>query len=384
MHFFKLTVFREIAKLHINKPILFMLFAWPFIYAILLGSVYSSRIVMKMPAAICDMDNTSMSRLILRYLNATRSLDVSIRTESVEELHKLLIDGKIEAGIYIPKNFTSDIKRNKSVDIITFANGGNMVVGNIVLSEVKTIAGTISAGARIKYLRKTGSSGKQAYAEFSPVNTISYKLFNPGGNYVNFLMPGIWSAILQQILLVISALILVTEKENNTVSCVYNLSGKNVFTLITGKVIPYMFFFFIVFGVFDLIIFPVFSIHIKSSLLGTASLNLLFIYAVLGMGMLISAFTEEAIDSMKGVLLIGAPAFLLSGYIWPISYMPLIIQPLSSIIPLTHYLKALRALTEYGASMTQIMPSLIILLMLGSLFYLLAYLKTKYDVKKYA
>ena len=355
---------KEVRRLLASRPLLFLLVCWPVFYGLFLGAIYSARVVTKMPAAVCDDDNSYTSRLAVRYLGATRSLDLRFRARDAAELRGYILSGRAEAAIYIPRGFSSDIKRGKTGTITAFTNAGNLLIGNITLSAVKTVAGTIAAGARIKFLRKTGNSGAKALADYAPVKTEAFWLFNPGGNYLNYLVPGMWGMILQQLLLAFSSLLLTWEKDAGTLDASVKAAGGPA-ALIAGKALPYYLFFFGVFELFDLAIFPLFSVPLQGAHASLALLNALFIFAALGLGMFTSAVCRESMDAMKGVLLVGAPALLLSGYIWPISYMPAAVKPLAYAVPLTHYLTALRRVTQCGGPLSSALPQAGALLLTG-------------------
>ena len=361
---------REMNRLFKNRKLCILLFAWPFLFASFLASIYTEKVIRKMPIALCDEDNSSISRLAARYLNDTRSLDLSYRVSSPEEIKQLLLEGKIEGGIYIPRGFAADMKRNIQVPLIAYVNGGNMVIGNMIMADVKTIAGTISAGVRIKYLEKTGSSVSQAGGTFMPVGTENFRLFNPGGNYMRFLVPGLWGAILQQIFLTISALALASEKEKNTLKEALTAAGRPS-ALLAGKLLAYAALFFAVLDMFEFAMFPFFGIPVKSAG-GLVLANLLFSLSVTSAGLMISAIAPTETDSLKGVLIIGAPAFILSGYIWPLEYMPSWIAAFASIIPLMPYLKAMRPLAEYGCQLADIIVPLLSMTGMAAVYFCIA------------
>ena len=361
---------RELKRLLGNRKLCILLFAWPFLFAAFLASIYTEKVIRKMPIALCDEDNSSISRMAARYLNDTRSLDLSYRVNSPEEIKKLLLEGRIEGGIYIPRGFAADMKRNVQVPLIAYVNGGNMVIGNMIMADVKTIAGTISAGVRIKYLEKTGSSVSQAGGTFMPVGTENFRLFNPGGNYMRFLAPGLWGAILQQIFLTLSALALASEKEKNTLKEALSFVG-SPYSLLAGKLLAYTMLFFAVLEIFEFVMFPFFGIPVKSAG-GLVLSNLLFSLSVASAGLMISAIVPTETDSLKGVLIIGAPAFILSGYIWPLAYMPSWIAAFANIIPLTPYLKALRPLAEYGCQIPDIIIPLLCMAGMAAVYFCIA------------
>lgn len=370
------TAAKEVRLLLASRPLLFLLVCWPVFYGLFLGAIYSARIVTKMPAAVCDEDRSAMSRLAVRYLGATRSLDFRYVARDAAELRGFVLSGKAETAVYIPRDFSTDVKRGRTGTITAFTNAGNLLIGNIALSELKTVAGTMAAGARIKFLRKTGNSGAKALADYSPVKIESFRLFNPGGNYLNYLVPGMWGMILQQVLLAFASLLLTREKDSGTLGASLRAAGGPA-RLMAGKLLPYFLFFVVLLEVFQLAIFPLFSVPILGSGTALAVLNVLFIYAALGMGIFISSVCAESLDAMKGVLLVGAPALLLSGYIWPVSYMPAAVKPLAMMVPLTHYLTAMRRIAQCGGPAALALPQAGALLLTGTLCLGLTWLVLK-------
>jgi len=372
---------RESARIAARKFYVFMLLVWPVAYAFLSGYIYISKVLPDMPAAVCDRDNSSMSRTFTRYLDATRSLKVEYRVQNEYELKKLIQEQKIEAGVYIPKDFSKNIKLTKGSAVTAYVNGANLLIGNLTSSEIRTVAGTISAGARMEFLRKNGSSGPKSSAEFMPVAADNFKLFNPGINYVDYLMPGVWGTILQQLLLSFGALLIVCEKEEKSARGLFELSGGSPLKIVAGKFMPYTAVHLIIFALYDLVFFPYFDIPVRGGLWLLLLTDLLMIFSSLSMGLLISVFAKTGIDSMKGVLLTGAPGLILSGYIWPLAYIPLPIRIFSYTLPLTHYLRASVIIAGYGAGLDTVSPQLLYMLLIGSVCVALSCLKLRADIK---
>ncbi len=92
--------------------------------------------------------------------------------------------------------------------------------------------------------------------------------------------------------------------------------------------------------------------------------TIVFIFAVISLGFLISCALKDRNDAIKGTLLLAAPAFILSGYTWPIQYMPLFIKPVAYIIPLTEFLSGLRKIVFYGAGFKYVAAETTVLLLM--------------------
>jgi ABC-2 type transport system permease protein len=90
--------------------------------------------------------------------------------------------------------------------------------------------------------------------------------------------------------------------------------------------------------------------------------------------MSLAALTGNRIDALKGCLLIGAPAFLLSGYTWPLEQMPVLLRTISNFIPLTPYLEGFRKIFQQNMTIKYIFPFADNLVFLILLYFFITYL----------
>ena len=120
--------------------------------------------------------------------------------------------------------------------------------------------------------------------------------------------------------------------------------------------------------------FPAFQIPFDGNTSGAIILSVLFILSTILLGMLMPAVTGNRIDALKGCLLIGAPAFLLSGYTWPLEQMPVLMATIAKFIPLSAYLEGFRKIFQQNMQPEYIIPFAKILLTLFILYFLLTYI----------
>ena len=122
------------------------------------------------------------------------------------------------------------------------------------------------------------------------------------------------------------------------------------------------------------IFFPVFQIPFDGNTSGAIILSVLFIISTILLGMLMAAITGNRLDALKGCLLVGAPAFLLSGYTWPLEQMPTLMRTISSFIPLSAYLEGFRKIFQQNMRPEFIIPFAKILIILTILYFLITYI----------
>ena len=372
---------REVKRQTKSKGLLFILIAWPFLAALLLGGIFSHKVVTQMPIAVINKDGGQLSRTLIRFTKASRSFDTQYYLDSTEEIQDYIFRQKIVAALYIPKDFEVNVKTGKGETLTLFVDGANLVTANLSIAEMKTIVATIAAGAKLKILRKLGYSKDKALALISPVKMDVTKNFNPGMNYLNYMPPGTWMALLHQLILLFASLVIIREKERNSFEELWNLSKHNWTALIIGKLLPYFLLFFIYFEIFYRLLFPLFGIEFKGNYQLMLVVSSAFLYCTLSLGLFISVSVKRSIDAIKGVLLIGSPAFLISGYSWRLAYMPWITKVFSYMIPLTYFIQSYIIIYQQGGGLAETWHNLLILIVYGTICLLISIVLMKKDMR---
>ncbi len=359
-------IIEEFKLIFTNKNYIFLVCLWPFIDCLFLGGIYFYGYVRNMPIAVVDNDNTKLSRTISRYFDTSYAFDVFYETKSIDDLKDLLTENKISMGIVIPKNTQRNIKKSLPANIDFYIDGSNYLTANLSEIEGSNILGTINAGLKNVMMKKKGIQSSHAKAMMLPIINDTSKLFNPTYNYGYFLTPGLWISILGQLFLIFGALSIGRHLEQNR-----NTSA--VFCLVFGKLFVYTVISVIYFEILFRIFFPIFQIPFDGNTFGAIILSVLFILATILLGMLMSAVSGNRVDSLKGCLLIGSPAFLLSGYTWPLEQMPTLMRTISHFIPLTAYLEGFRKIFQQNMKVEYILPFSKILIFLIVLYFILTY-----------
>ena len=301
-----------------------------------------------------------------RYFDTSYAFDVFYETKSIDDLKDLLTENKISMGIVIPKHTQRNIKKSLPANIDFYIDGSNYLTANLSEIEGSNILGTINAGLKNVMMKKKGIQSSHAKAMMLPIINDTSKLFNPTYNYGYFLTPGLWISILGQLFLIFGALSIGRHLEQNR-----NTSA--VFCLVFGKLFVYTVISVIYFEILFRIFFPIFQIPFDGNTFGAIILSVLFILATILLGMLMSAVSGNRVDSLKGCLLIGSPAFLLSGYTWPLEQMPTLMRTISHFIPLTAYLEGFRKIFQQNMKVEYILPFSKILIFLIVLYFILTY-----------
>lgn len=364
-----------------RRKMVILLLAWPVSFALLLGAIFSSEVVSGLPFVVVDHDQSALSRTIIRYLDSTRSLSYRGQVESVHDIEALIHRDEIAFGLLIPRGLAGGIKRGRGIPLRAFVNGSNLMVANLSYSEIQTISGTISAGVMIRVLRKGGEEKDMALAHVLPVKSEIFRLFNPAYNYRLYLAPGLWLSVFHQLLILAGGMLLTRERKVDTASSLLQEEREGadgVMPELIGRLSPYIGVAALLHVVWYFLLLPLTGLPGGRSALAVEMLTLLFIFASLSLGLFIGAVARTRFQSLKVVILLTSPAFLISGYTWPLSAMPQPVQWFARCLPLTHYLSAFRKLYQEDAALFYVRWEMLALLIITGVALVSSWLLTRW------
>jgi ABC-2 type transport system permease protein len=203
------------------------------------------------------------------------------------------------------------------------------------------------------------------------VNIEERVFFNPGLSSRNFYLSGIFGLLISMITILLTAMSVVKERENTTIDQLI-VSPLRPEELVIGKTLPYM-----IVGLIYTIVVPlllIFWFHVPFS--GSFSLLLVisvaFLLTTTAIGLFISTISHSQQQAILSVVLFMLPALLFSGFAFPIESMPPVIQMLTYLNPMRHFLDLIRSLFLKGAGITLLWPKILLLLCIGILMFILS------------
>jgi ABC-2 type transport system permease protein len=182
-----------------------------------------------------------------------------------------------------------------------------------------------------------------------------HKRYNPEGLTNYNVVPGLMGVILTMTLVMMTAMAMTRERERGTLE---NLLATPVRPLevMIGKILPYV----LIGYVQVLIVFVAARLLFKVPMFGNfillSSAIVLFIIATLGVGFAFSTIARSQMQSMQMTMFFFLPNILLSGFMFPFRGMPQWAQWLGEALPLTHFLRIVRAVMLKGATTADILP----------------------------
>lgn len=329
--------------------------AMPIVMMLLFGYAVNTE-VDRIPTAVFDQSRSAESREYIDKFVASNYFDVKYYVTSEKEISELIDGGKAKAGIIIPAGYASDIRRNKSPQTQLIIDGTDPTTARTALNSGVLISEVYSRTFKENMLKKIGLS-----AASTPGVAINPKVwYNPNLESTRFTIPGLVGLILQNITLMLTAFALVREKERSTIEQLIVTPVKPA-ELILGKLVPYIIIGYVGFLFALSICIFWFGVDVTGSIGLLLLLGFLFVFCSLSIGMLISTFANNQMQAMMVMVLIILPSILLSGFMFPREAMPLPVQLLGYIIPLTYFLDIIRGIVLKGIGMSFLVNDVIAL-----------------------
>lgn len=371
---------REFKLFWQNKVLRLLFIGAPLLYGILLGYVYGKGKVTDLPIIVVDEDRSEMSSKAIQMFEDNEVLHIGALLYDQKNIAETTVEKEAACVVIIPKGFEKMVLTRKYPEIVTIVNASNILTANYASSAIQLCLGTFKVGVQLETLRKQGVPEKIISSQYEPFKTTFIKKYNRSSNYMYFLWPGVLAAVLQQVLLLGLALSFASEFELGTFK---NLVEKcpSLTKLICIKIIPYLLMSFglwILYWLFTLW----FRIPVYGNLFPLTVVAGIFIVATSFMGILVSILVPSQLKATEILMVVATPSFILSGFTWPLSQMPIWVQGVADVIPLTHFLKAFRVLIIEKGSFSQTYDSILNLMIIGFICGIGSYISLYYKRKK--
>jgi len=309
--------------------------------------------------AALDEDQTRESRFLLDSLFQNPYFNRVGTLSSRSEIDDWLKRGKARIVLVIPNDFTRRMARGQKAAVQALIDGADATAANVAVGYLDALAEKITLQMTVN-------------RPALPVKLEPRIWFNPDLQSAHFLIPGLMGMLLMLSAVIATSLSIVREKERETIEQI-NVSAVRPEELIIGKILPY----FLICLLTTLIVLGVgyfiFGVAIRGSLFLLAGAVLIFLFAALGMGLLISSATSSQQEAFQlAIITTLLPSVILSGLIFPIASMPRLIQGISLLVLPRYFVSAMRSVILKDASFSIIWPQLAAMIALGIIFNLLA------------
>jgi ABC-2 type transport system permease protein len=352
---------KEIRQALRDRRMRMIIFVSPLIQLFLFGYAVNTD-VREIRTVVCDRSNTSISRGLTDAFQASGYFRVVKRMHDPREAEPLIDRGKAQVILVIPEDFSRDLRKGRTADLQLIVEGTDSIVASNAVSYGRMI---IAAHLQ-KFAQPlpTINMVTQTSGRLPQVKPEVRVWFNPDLKSRNYFVPGVIALLLTMVSLILTSFSIVREWEIGTMEQLI-VTPLRPTELIVGKTLP----FFLV-GMIDLtLIFLVgtlwFQIPFQGNILLLAFSAVLYLINALSVGILISTISRTQQQSLMGVIFFFMPAMLLSGFVFPIYNIPLVLRWIAYINPLTYFLIIVRGIFLKGVGITILWPQLVFLAVTG-------------------
>lgn len=357
-------VTKEFYHIFRDKRTMFILFGMPIAQIMLFGFAITNEIN-NVNIAVFDKSKDSETKKIINKISASSYFKIEQEITNENQIESVFKKGKVKAVLVFETDFIKNLQKLKQakVQVITDATDPN--VANTITNYVNAIL--------INYTQETNKNNKASHQ----IQTQTQLYYNPELKSVFTFVPGVMTIILMLVSAMMTSISITREKELGTME-VLLVSPIKPFQVIIGKVFPYIFLSIINATIILLLGFFVFKMPVEGNLFLLALESILFIITALSLGILISTVSNSQqtamMLSLMGLML---PVIILSGFIFPISSMPLPLQFISNIIPAKWFIIIIKAILLKGATIDVIWKETLILIGMTAFFIALSIKKYK-------
>ena len=355
---------KEFYHIFRDKRSLFILFGMPIAQIMLFGFAITNEIN-NVDIAILDHSKDATTVEIINKISASKYFSINQFIERETDIEAIFKKGKVKAVLNFEKDFSKNLIKDQkaSIQIITDATDPNTAntISNYVNAILQQYQKTLNKDATILY-------------QIEPRTRMVY---NPELKSVYMFVPGVMTIILMLVSAMMTSISITREKELGTMEILL-VSPLKPIQVIIGKVFPYIFLSIINAIVIVLLSIFIFKMPVQGSFFLLAIESVLFIITALALGILISTIsaTQQTamMISLMGLML---PVILLSGFIFPISSMPLPLQVISNIIPAKWFIIIIKGIMLKGVGIQYIWKETLVLLAMTVIFIAISVKKYK-------
>ncbi len=348
----KPIVIKEFRQIRRDPTSLGMLLVLPAALIILVGYALNFD-VKHVPLVIFDQDKSAESRALLDKFKNSEFFDYRMDVDSYSDIEEGFLEGGARIAVVIPRGFGRDLLAGTDARVQILVDGADANSAGQAVGNASRLTTDYSNRRIIASALRMGREG------YVPIDLQPRIWYNPDLVSSLFLVPGLIGFILVLTAVVSTSMTVVREKERGTMEQIM-ISPMRPVQLIIGKTIPYMVISLLAASSILILGYFLFHIQVKGCLLLLYAAIFTIILGALGQGLLISTITDsQQVAFMLSVFTSLLPSFLLSGFVFPISDMPVVLQILSNIAINKFFLVVVRAVMLKGTGFEAVWPQFI-------------------------
>jgi ABC-2 type transport system permease protein len=340
-------VTKEFVQMRRDPATLRLMLVVPVMQLLIFG--YAIRTdVRHLPMVVFDQSHTQQSREFVQSLVATDNFVVRREVHSYAEAIEAVDAGLARSAVILPPDFARRLKRGSTSPVQVLVDASDPTASQSAIAAAQMV------GQRMNIALVAARTGVNLATRL-PVDVRVRPLYNPALANVMFVVPGLVGIILSNILIIITALAIVRERETGTLEQLI-VTPLARWEIMLGKIVPYVLVGYVQMTTVLLVGHFLFHVPVRGPLLALYATTFLFIVANLGLGLFISTLGRTQTQVTQTAFLFLLPNVLLAGFMFPREAMPFAARVFGWLLPLTFYLQLVRGIILKGNGLTQVWP----------------------------
>ena len=350
-----LNVFRRELRRMTSRRIYFAsCIVLPLFSLVFMATIFGHGQMENLPVGVVDADQTSLSRSIVRMVDATPELQVTKQYANETEARKAMQKKEIYGYLLISSGIKS---------LCYYYHNAMLSVGGELHSTFETLLKRVSVTPIVTEAVGLGESQTNITSFLIPVSEEEMVSYNPNRNYAIYLSQPFFFVFLQVLLLLVTTYALGSESKFGTSDEWLQMAKGNMGIAVTGKLLPYTFIFIAIGVLANVVFFHWMKMPLPCSLWVMNGITILFILATQALALLLYAIFPALSLIISVVSMIGSLGATLSGVTFPVNFMDTPVYWASFLFPIRHFVEVVQSLLYLEGSFSNYWTNLVILLL---------------------
>ena len=350
-----LNVFRRELRRMTSRRIYFAsCIVLPLFSLVFMATIFGHGQMENLPVGVVDADQTSLSRSIIRMVDATPELQVTKHYANETEARKAMQKKEIYGYLLIPSGIKS---------LCYYYHNAMLSVGGELHSTFETLLKQVSVTPIVTEAVGLGESQTNITSFLVPISEEEMVSYNPNRNYAIYLSQPFFFVFLQVLLLLVTTYALGSESKFGTSDEWLQIAKGNIGIAVIGKLLPYTFIFMVMGVLANVVFFNWMKMPLPCSLWVMNGITILFILATQALALLLYAIFPVLSLIISVVSMIGSLGATLSGVTFPVNFMDTPVYWASFLFPIRHFVEVVQSLLYLEGSFSNYWTNLMVLLL---------------------
>jgi ABC-2 type transport system permease protein len=360
--------YKDLKEFQRNRIGLVFSILFPILLIAMFGYMFpsSTNAVHDVPVGIINLDNGASGKQVFDTIHQALSDSTAFKlvdVATVDDAKNMMLTGTIKGALVIPENLTESLGSYNQAKIVILNDPTNTALSAAIIQGFNALIDAISRGIASSLITE-GMPGADPQFILQPVRTDVQSIVSGGGTYFDFVAPGFIGLGVMMSGLTALGVALAREREIGTLDGLLMAPISRV-SIILGKTLAQTLRNLIQGSLIIILAIFVFGVHVRGNPLLIAAILILGTLSFLGIGIVATSIAKEQESAQFILGFLQFPMLFLSGVLFPVEQMPLPLQYVSKILPLTYAVDALRKVMVLGVEPSGVVLELLLLVIIS-------------------